>query len=81
MTKNLLKKLTLNAFDELNNRLSLDGCNDLEKDDPLLKGISENEFQLIEKEWIKKFSAQAREINGKMNFNSDVVNLLIKNYE
>ena len=81
MNKNLLKKLTLNALNELSERHSWNSCTDLLKNDPLLKGISEKEFNAIQKEWIKEFSKIAKEYGNKMLFNTFVLNLLIKKYE
>lgn len=81
MTKNLLKKLTLNALNHLAIRLSFDSCSDLLKSDPLLENVSKEEFEIIQKEWIKKCPKLAKEYNNKMLFNHFIVDLLIKKYE
>jgi len=77
MNKTLLNKLIVNALYAYNDRLACDGCNDLFADDPLLKGVSKAEREQIRKAWVKAFPKSAKECNNKLDFNGQLVDVLI----
>jgi hypothetical protein len=91
INKELLKKLVLNALGELNRYYGNEGCNDLYKTDPLLKGISKEEFLTIQKEWNELFPEQVKERRGdleltlgdavELDFDLDLVDTIIKSVE
>ncbi len=74
----LLKKLVVNALKELSDRYNSDGCNDLEKDDPLLKGVSGEEFTVIHAAWAKHLPQEAARMNYQLVFNTDLIDAIIE---
>ena len=91
ISKELLKKLVLNALEQLNDYYGNEGCNDLFKTDPLLKGISKEEFLTIQKEWNQLFPEKVKEYRGEdelplgedveLSFDIDLVDTVIKSVE
>ena len=91
ISKELLKKLVLNALEQLNDYYGNEGCNDLFKTDPLLKGISKEEFLTIQKEWNQLFPKKVKEMRDdielqlgdevELGFDMDLVDTIIKSVE
>lgn len=78
MNKKLIRKFLINALNELNERYRNDCCNDLIPGDSLLEDVSKTELVQIEKQWRKFFPSEAKECDGEMGFNTQLVRTLIE---
>ncbi len=77
----IIKKLLLNALTDYLDYLDDLGCNDLFKDDPLLKGINQKEQAKILTQIKKYLPELVKEIKPQKLtevFNTSLVELLIK---
>jgi hypothetical protein len=79
MDKKLIQKLLLNALSQLNRYYGNEGCNDLSKNHPLLKNISPEEFEIIEKEWAETFPDNPYE--DKLLMDTCLIDLVKKSVE
>lgn len=78
MNQNLLRKLLINALNDLNDRYGCDGCNDLMVGDPLFKNVTDKEKLEITKRFTSFFPKQSEELDFELLFNGQIVDVLIK---
>jgi hypothetical protein len=80
----LINRLLLNALSELMYNYGNAGCNDLDLNHPILKGITPKEFLEIKEKWEALCPLSAKEQENEMHFDTNVVELLTtylkKNY-